>query len=105
MSRFIRRPTMSPFPLLALHSRLQSVFTLLLLVAAGAFGELAFARHHAARPIGDALPMSVTAPHSAFLVMRPEDCEGNLDVLDLFQRPAIRDRVEFRAIIVLGSDQ
>jgi len=105
MLRFITPPTMSQFPLPALHSRLQSALTLLLLISAGAFGELAFARHHAARAIGDTLPMSATAPHSAFFVMRPEDCDGNLDVLDLFQRPAIRERVELRAIVVLGSDR
>jgi len=94
---------MSRLLLPVLHPRLQSTLTLLLFVAAGAFGELAFARHHAARPIADTLPISVSAPHSAFFVMRPEDCDGNLDVLDLFQRPAIRERVELGAIIVLGS--
>jgi hypothetical protein len=82
----------------------QSLLTLLLLVAAGAFGDVAVRNVRSARDIGQLLPLSTTPRHTAFLVMRPADCDGNLDVLDLFRRQAIRERVTFGGIVILGSN-
>jgi hypothetical protein len=40
----------------------------------------------------------------AYLVFQLEDCAGNLEVAHLFMRPSIRERVQLRELLLLGTE-
>ena len=42
--------------------------------------------------------------YDAYLVMQRADCEGNVYALRFLQRPAIRQRVRFAGLLLVGSD-
>lgn len=41
---------------------------------------------------------------TAYLVARAADCTGNLEFLDLFERPPIHDRIDLVAALALGDE-
>jgi hypothetical protein len=77
---------------------------LLLVFALGVIGGIVGDRAYASREIIQLVPKTTDARHTAFLVMRPADCEGNLDVLELFKRPQIKERIRLGGIIVIGTE-
>lgn len=57
--------------------------------------------------IGAALPVAARRPRhaSAWLVARAADCTGNLEFLELFDRPPIRERMDLAGAIALGDER